>query len=215
MIRLCSLTLCATLSVGLLACGSNAPAGGESSKKAVDLMPGDSDVSGWKVDLSANKNKDGAPMTATSKEQAIGLIDGGAEPFYIDPYKAKVFAWQNYVNTTLPSVPQPDKATILMYVVEMPSADQAKGLYTAVLDINEYARKKGSEDDWVPTTPALGEASRIQDTGSMWWINFRQGVFYVELQLTPSTGPEPNYTPHNPETKAEAMKFAQAVVARF
>jgi hypothetical protein len=97
----------------------------------------------------------------------------------------------------------------------MPSVDQASGLYTAVLPLSEYARKANTPDDWKPTTPAVGEASRIQDDGSHWWINFHKGVFYVEIKLDPSAGPAPDYTPGNADTKAEAVKFAKAVADRM
>jgi hypothetical protein len=214
MTRLCSLTLCAGLAVGVLSCGSNGST--ETSKGALDIVPADSAVSGWKIDLSANKNANGAPMTATSKAQAIGLIDGGAEPFFppSSPSTPKVFVQQNYTNSTLAAA-QPDGAKVLLYVLEMASADDAKGLYSAVLSLSDYKRKQGTEDDWKATDTVVGDESRIEDTGSTWWINFRKGVFYVEVVLTPSTGPEPDYTPHDVDTKKEAMRFAQAVLAKM
>jgi hypothetical protein len=213
MIRFCSLTLSATLAVGLFACGSNGTS--ETSKGALDIIPADNAVSGWKVDKSVNQNPDGKPMTASSKGQAIQLIDGGAEPFYIDSYTPTLFAWQNYANSTLPAAPPPDGATVLLYVLEMPSADQAKGLYSAVLSRSEYMRMKGTDGDWKQTEPLLGDESRIEDTNSAWWINFHKGIFYVEVILTPSTGPEPDYTPHDPDTKAETMKFAKAILDKI
>ena len=97
----------------------------------------------------------------------------------------------------------------------MPSADQASGLYTAVLPLSEYARKAGTSEDWKPTTPTVGDASRIEDDGSHWWINFHKGVFYVEIKLDPSTGPAPDYTPSDPDTKIEAVRFAQAVADKM
>jgi hypothetical protein len=59
----------------------------------------------------------------------------------------------------------------------------------------------------------VGAESRIEDTGSAWWVNFHQGAFYVEVVLSPSTGPAPDYAPGNPATKAEAIRFAQAVAS--
>jgi hypothetical protein len=224
MTRLCSLSLCAALGTGLLSCGSN----GTTTKTALDLAPGENTVSGWTVDRAANQNyKPGdtnvpAPMTATSclscaKDPSHSiecLIDGAATPFCIASYEPKLFLWQNYLNKTLPAI-QPDVANVSMYILEMSSVEQATGLYSEVLKLSEYDRKKGTSDDWKATSPVVGTESRIQDTGSTWWINFHQGVFYIEIVLTPSTGPAPDYTPGNADTKKEAIRFAQAVASKM
>lgn len=214
MTRLCSLTLYAAFGTGLLACGSNGTTvdpidSAVSVKTALDLAPGDNTVSGWKIDRSANKYADARPMTGATKKDVEGLIDGAASPFFIDPNIPKMFVWQNYSNTTLAAAP--DGAEITMYILEMPNADQASGLYTSVLKLSEYARKQGTEDDWKATEPVLGAESRIQDTSSQWWINFHKGVFYVEVSMTPSSGPAPDYTPGNADTKNEAVRFAKAI----
>jgi len=242
MTRLYSLTLCAAL--GLVACGSNTSSGvsgtggssvsgtggssvsgtggssvsgtggSSSTKSALDIMPVDNTVSGWTIDREADKNANAAPMTGTTKAEVEAWIDGAATPFFLAPSTPQMFAWQNYLNPTLPAA-QPDGASISMYVLQMPSVDQASGLYTSVLPLSEYSRKAGTPDDWKPTTPTLGDASRIEDDGSHWWINFRKGVFYVEIKLDPSTGPAPDYTPSDPDTKKEAVRFAQAVADRM
>jgi hypothetical protein len=211
MTRLCSLTLCAAFGTGLFACGSNGTDNGANggTKTALQLAPGDNTVSGWKVDKDANKNPDAQPMTGATKKEVEGLIDGAASPFFIDPNIPKMFVWQNYTNTTLPAAP--DGAEIVMYILEMPSADQAAGLYSAVLKLSEYARKQGTDDDWKTTDPLLGAESRIQNTSSQWWVNFHKGVFYVEVSMTPSTGPAPDYTPGNADTKKAAISFAKAI----
>jgi hypothetical protein len=100
-----------------------------------------------------------------------------------------------------------------MYILQMPSAEQASGLYSAVLKLTEYNAR--TNEGWTATSPAVGTESRIQDTNSAWWINFYQGVFYVEISLTPSAGPGPDYTPGNADTKKEAVRFAQAVASRI
>jgi hypothetical protein len=211
MTRLCSLTLCAAFATGLLACGSNgttdSPSGG--AKTALQLAPGDDTVSGWKVDRASNKNGDAQPMKGATKKEVEGLIDGAASPFFIEPNIPNLFVWQNYLNSTLPAAP--DGAEILMYILEMPTADKAAGLYSAVLSLSEYARKQGTADDWKTTDPVLGAESRIQDTSSQWWVNFHKGVFYVEVSMTPSSGPGPDYLPGNADTKKEAIRFAKAI----
>ena len=209
MTRLGSLIFCATLGTGLVACGSNAT----SSKNAIDLVPVDGTVSGWTVDQAHSKSPGARAMIATTKAEAIGLIDGGAEPFYMAPYAPKQFIWQNYVNKGLAAAP--DGAHVALYILEMPSAEQASGLYTALLTQSDYARKAGTPDDWQSTSPLVGTHSRIEDTGSSWWINFHQDVFYVEVVLDPSSGPAPDFEPGNVDLKQEALRFAPAIAGKI
>lgn len=208
MTRSGSLVLSITLGTGLLACSSGD--GGGSSKGPLDLVPASNAVSGWTVDKDHSKNADGSPMTATDATGVIGLIDGGGES-YFKGYTPKLFVWQPYVNESLPSVP--DGASLDLRVIEYPSADQASGIYSAVLNLGDYAAR--TPEGWQPTSPAIGTEARIQDTTRQWWVNFHQGVFYVEVVVDPSTGPEPNFTPGNEETKKEAIRFAQAVAGKI
>jgi len=155
-------------------------------------------------------------MSATTEQEATALIDGGAAPFYKAPYTPKLFLWQNYINSTLPAAPPPKGASLMVYILQMPSVEQASGLYTAVLQGSEYSRKSGTPDDWQdPITPPLGADSRIQDTGTQWWINFHQDVFYVEVMLAPSFGPAPDYTIGDPDLKQEVIRFAQAIASKM
>jgi hypothetical protein len=202
--------LCATLGLGLLGCGST------STKDPLDLVPVDDTVSGWTVNESIVKSPGARAMTASNQKEAVALIDGAAAPFYKAPYAPKLFLWQNYVNQTLPAAPPPEGAALTLYILQMPSTDQASGLYTALLQESDYTRWVGTDQDWQdPTTPPLGDDSRIQDNGTSWWINFHQDVFYVEVMLSPSYGAPPDYTPGDPDLKAEALRFAQAVAAKM
>jgi hypothetical protein len=205
--RLSLLIVCMTLGAGPLACSSSG-GGGTTAKGPLDLVPASNAVSGWSVDVSRNKNGNETPMTATDLKSVTGLIDGGAESYFVDDYAPKLFVWQNYKNSSLSAAP--DGAMVDLRVVEYPSAEQAAGLYTAVLPLGDYARR-----EWEPTSPTMGTASRIQDTGGQWWINFHQGVFYIEVVLDPSTGPAPDFLPGNADLKAEAMRFAQAVAGKM
>jgi hypothetical protein len=220
MTRLGSLVLCSTLTAGLLACGSS-----ESSSPSdpLDLIPQDNDVSGWTVNQDMNKTPGARAMTATTLQEAENLIDGGATPFYKAPSTPKLFLWQNYLNKTLAAAPpdpqgNPNGATLLLYVLQMPSAEQAKGLYADLLKTpgTDHTRLAGTDKDWQdPTTPALGGASRVQDTGAQWWINFYQDVYYVEVLLAPSFGPPPDYEISDPALKDETLRFAQDVASRI
>jgi hypothetical protein len=245
MTRFSSILLCSVLSIGLLACGSNAttdgaggsgqggaapgsggaaggPGGGTGGaagavtapKTALDAIPGNNAVSGWTIDPDNGKTASLPAATATTETDTEALIDGAAADFFAAPNNPKTFAWQNYVNSTVKDAPT--GATVVLYVLEMPSAEQAAGLYASLRSAALYSRKKGTPDDWQdPTTPLVGTASRIQNSGDTWWINFHKGNFYVEVNLMPSQGPAPDYNPGNENTKAEAFRFAQAVASRI
>lgn len=195
--------------------GGNLGTGGSSttSRNPLDLVPLDNDVSGWLVDRDLSRDPKKRAMTATTLAEAEALIDGAAAGYFREPDVPKLFLWQNYINSTLR--PAPDSAAIMLFIFEMPSVDQAKGLYTAVLQQPDYQRKLGAPDDWQATTPAVGTASRILDTGVQWWINFYKGVFYVEILLSPSYGPPPDYETGSSDTKDAALRFAQAIAARI
>jgi hypothetical protein len=215
MIRFGSIVLCTALATGLLACGSSTPSDNNpvdsstpSNKNPIELVPASNAVSGWSVDKEHSKNADGTPMTATDQTGVIGLIDGGGEAYFAESYEPKLFIWQPYVNSTLTSVP--DGAQLDFRLVQYPSAEQAKGLYAAVVKMGDYARR-----EWQPTSPTFGTESRIQDTTSQWWINFYKDAYYVEIVVDPSSGPAPDFTPGNEETKKAAIDFAKAVVSKM
>lgn len=242
MTRFGLLVLLATLSLGPVSCGSSTSesenggtggnsgsggssggSGGDSSSSStqnpLDLIPVDNTVSGWTIDTASNMGGSAKPMTGSTKEEGGQLIDGGIEPFYSDGFTPKLFIWQNYKNGSLPDAPvdkdNPLGAAISLYVFQMPSADQASGMYRNLLKYSEYTRKSGTDDDWKDTSPAIGGGSRIQDSGADWWINFYKGTYYVEVKLTPSNGPAPDFTPGNENLKKEAMRFAQALASKL
>lgn len=232
MTRLGSLILCATLGSSLSACGSNntsstsqggdsggksgsAGSGGTTSTKdPIELVPLDNDLSGWVVDQDHNANPGQRAMVGKTFDEVTDLIDGGSDKYYTTDgaFTPKEFLWQNYKNSSLPSVPPPDVAIVKLYIFQMPSADQAAGLYGRTLKDQDH--KPYTWQD--PTTPPVGTASRITDTGSQWYFNFYQGVYYVEISLTPSYGPESTgFAAGNAETKQEAFHFAQAIASKI
>jgi hypothetical protein len=243
MIRLGSLVVCATLGAGILSCGSNtaidttsaggsgggaggSAAGGSSggaggtSTSALDplsLVPRNNEVSGWTVDTTITKSGSAPAKTASNEKEAVDMIDGGAAPFYRAPYSPKFFMWQNYANETLPAAPPPTTGSLMLYILQMPSEEQAKGLYADLVKVDgtDYTRLAGTDKDWKTPSPALGTESRIQDTGAQWWINFYKGVYYVEVMLFPSYGPKPDYIPSEPTLRDETVRFAKAVASKM
>jgi hypothetical protein len=183
-----------------------------SAKNPLYLVPLDNEVPGWRVDRESARDPNQRAMTATNLTETTNLIDGAAECYYAGPNIPKMFLWQNYLN---PSLSAPEGARVRLYIFVMPTAAQAKGLYTALLQFSEYSRKTGMPGDWQPTVPVIGTESRMEDTDTQWWINFYQDVYYVEVLLDPSYGPPPDYLINDPVTQQTALRFAQAIAARI
>ena len=175
----------------------------------LDLFPRNYTIAGWTVDPSNSPTVGLIAATATTLSDAENLIDGAASDFFAGPNVPVIFAWQNYVSTTVPTASPPDGAKVMLYILQMASAQQAAGLYASLRSAALYARTTWSE----PTSPLVGTNSRIQDTGDHGWINFYKNNYYVEISLSPSYGPAPNYTPGNASTKTAAIQFAQAIAS--
>jgi hypothetical protein len=210
MTRFGSLMLCATLTSALLACGGN----NASTQDPVELVPLDNDVSGWTVDQAHNKTPGQRAMIGLTYDEVTALIDGGVGDFYFGSYAPKAFLWQNYLNPSLPAFPPENGAVVSLYILQMPSAAQATGLYTDILQFSDHKDTGGAGTPWQdPSAPLVGTGSRIKDTGRQWWINFHQDVYYIEVLLGPSE-PAPDYTPSD-ATKQETSRFAQAVAGKI
>ncbi len=177
---------------------------------ALSLVPKANGVSGWTIDPDSEKTVNLAAATGTTEKQVEDLIDGAAADFF-DGFTPVQFAWQNYVNATLPKADVPDVATLKLYILQLPNSSDAAGLYQHMLSANLYARYSTWAD---PSTP-IGTKARMVDTGDHWWINFYKGAFYVEVDVTPSGGPAPDYTPGLKSTKDAAIAFAQAIAAKI
>jgi hypothetical protein len=212
MTRFGSIVLCGALAAAFVGCSSSSDTT-KPPKDPTDLVPRDQTVSGWTIDRTNSKTGGKVAATAVGEIETESLIDGGCENYYQDPYMPKMFLWQNYVNATLASAP--DGATVKLYVFEMPSEEQAKGIFTAILQRPNYAGRTGMPNDWQATAPAVGSESRVQDTGSQWWVNFHSGVFYVEVLLGPSYGPPPDYPEADTDNRQEAVRFAQGVASKI
>jgi hypothetical protein len=232
MTRLGFLAFCAALSAGLPACSSDgsttpntSPQDGSTTPKPtpdlatatpkdpLEVVPLDNDLPGWIVDKALARDPNARAMTATTQKQVEGLIDGGAEDYFQGPNLPKMFLWQNYLNSTLSAAPE--GANAKLYVFQLASAEAAKGFFEQLLTVSDYKMKAGTPDDWTTASSSLGDGSRIQDTASQWWINFHKGAFYVEVLMDPSYGPPPDYALGDPNTKAEALRFAEAIASRI
>jgi hypothetical protein len=182
-------------------------AGGSTAVSATDLIPRDNTIPGWTVDPDNPRTSGKVAATATDANSTEALIDGAAADFFKAPASPTLFAWQEYLNATLTT----PSATATLYILQMPSADQAAGLYTAIKTASLYVGK-----DWTdPSTPLIGVGSRIADTGDHWWINFYKGSFYVEVSIGPSYNPTPPYDLHYAVTKDAAVAFANAIAGQI
>jgi hypothetical protein len=199
----------------LVGCGSNTPSGGAGGT-IQDLIPGNNTITGWTIDPGNSKTAGQVAAFGTAEQTVENLIDGAAADFFAPPATPTNFAWQNYVNVTLPDAPvdpaqTPQGATLKLYVLQMPSEAQAAGLYTSLLSANLYVGNTWTD----PTTPAVGTKSRVTNSGTDWWINFYKGVYYVEVRMTPSFGPAPNYTPNDASLETVAFTFATAITSKI
>jgi hypothetical protein len=206
---------CATCvaSVALVGCGggSSGGAGGSGGGTFLDLVPRDNTISGWVVDQTVAKTAGQVAATATTEQAVTDLIDGAAADFFASPYTPQNFAWQNYLNASLPSpMGATTGSTMKLYILQMPSG-QPCNLYASLLNVALY-----SSNTWTdPTTPAIGTKSRITDSGTDWWINFCKGSYYVEVRLSPSYGPAPDYAVSDAGQKKAALDYATAIAAKM
>jgi len=220
MIRFDSTILCATLGVALLACGSNSSSSG--GKDILDVFPRGGEVAGWSIDPNSAKTKDVVAKTGTDQAATEALIDGASADFFKSPFTPVVFGVQNYLNTTLASAPDDGTGVrVKLYVLEMPTAAQASSLYASLMSASLYAPYSEAgligEARWTdPSSPVVGDHSRVVDAGDTWWINFYKGVYYGEVWLTPSYGPKStDYAQHDATLRAAAFEFATAVAKKM
>jgi hypothetical protein len=222
MTRLSSLVTCAAIALGvsLAGCGSNgssttqqndaSTSDAATAATALSMVPKANEVTGWTIATDNDKTSGLVAATGTTEKAVEDLIDGAAADFF-NGFTPVQFAWQNYINTTLPVSDAPAGATGVLHVLQMPDAAQASGLYASLLSASLYSKYTWAD----PSSPVIGSRSRIVDTNQTWWINFYKGNFYVEVEVGPSAGPAPDYTSGLQSTKAAAIAFAQAVAAKI
>jgi len=171
------------------AAGGGAGGGLGGTAVVLGIVPASGAISGWTVDTAFNASTTGWPSdtskpgVATNLKDATDLIDGGAGGFFnsAQGLAPNVFVWQNYINNTTNPPLSPGGYQLALYVMQMPSVTQATTLYTSLLD-GTHSLYNGTWTD--PTTPLIGDASRIINSGTDWWVNFRKGVYYAQVRLT-------------------------------
>jgi hypothetical protein len=191
--------------------GSSVLPQGGCGSSFLNVFPRNNTIPGWTVDRNNSLTASRVAATATSETDTEALIDGAAAAFFAAPHVPLTFAWQNYVSTTVTDAPGPDYATLSLYVLQMANAEQASALYTSLLTDPLHAARTWIE----PSSPLIGASSRLADTGDHWWINFYKDNCYVEISLSPSYGPAPDYTVGDANTKAAAVTFSQAVASKM
>jgi hypothetical protein len=221
MTRFGSIILCATLGLAgaaLTACGSNGSSGG---KTLLDVFPRSGQISGWNVDPASAKTKDIVAATGADEATVEGLIDGASADFFKSPSTPVEFGVQNYISTTVADAPVDGTGVkVKLYILQMPTAAQASVLYASLMSANLYSTWNNSGGDaegvWAdPSSPVVGDHSRVVDAGDTWWVNFYKGVYYAEVWLNPSYGPKPDLVLHDQKLKAAAFAFAKAVADKM
>jgi hypothetical protein len=170
-----------------------------------------SDFNGGAQNWPADKTQ---PAVSTTYKGVTDLIDGGAEPFFAGSFTPTTFLWQNYINTNLSaadSANAPGGYTLSLYLLQMPSATQASGLYASVLAPGSTFTLYTS-NTWDALSPVIGDESRIADSGADWQINFHKGAYYVQVDLNPSYDSAGN---PNAQSKAETIKFATYIASKM
>jgi hypothetical protein len=137
-------------------CGPAAPA-------AIDsFFPKDNTIGTYALEASTPTVQ--VAKSATAMEN---LIDGDAAPFIARG--AAALGWAKYASGAY---------RLDARVWQMKSATNATETYNAlVTDVALY-----QANTW--TALSVGEAGRIADTGSSWWLNARKGAYLIEVKVT-------------------------------
>jgi hypothetical protein len=141
------------------ACSSD---GGTTTKTFEELFPTENEVAGFTVDSSK-----GGLKVARTVAAVQGLIDGDADPFTTPTVLFAAFGRQYY---------KVGDKSVELRIWQMKDAATAQSIYTDLLDDPLY-----TSTTWTDTP--IGEAGRIDNTGSRWWVNARKGAFYVEVSI--------------------------------
>ncbi|MHB8872520.1 MAG: hypothetical protein ACYC8T_02430 [Myxococcaceae bacterium] len=156
-------TLAALLTLAALtaACGpANTP-----PPSVESYFPKDNEVGAWVGGTTAGKT--GVQVATTAKE-AEALVNGDAAPF--NDKGMVTFAWEKYAK---------DAYTLDLRVWQFKDASAATDAYGHLV-ANASLYKAAT---W--TDLAVGDAGRIADTGTTWWLNSHKGAFIIEAKINP------------------------------
>lgn len=173
--------LLSALALVTLACGPATP-----QPQAIDsLFVANNEIGTWVEDTSVGT---AGVETARTRDAVYALINGDAEPFIAKGFIA--FARERY---------RKDSYTADLRVWQMKDATVAKDTYDSlVVDAAAY-----KSNNWTAVT--IGDAGRIADTGSTWWVNARKGAYVIEVKAQPKDS----------TTEADAQAFATAVAGKI
>jgi surface antigen len=199
-----ALTILVGALLGVNGCGSSSTettpsgTGGAGAKTIEQVIPKANDIAGWNLDSTNSKTAGQLAAFGRNKDDAEALIDGSAAAFFKAPYSS-VLAWQNYVNG--------DGYTVDLHLWQLTTAELAGALFAELLvDYPLYANNVWTD------LAGLGDAARITNTGTTWWINLRKGAYIVEISLDkPPLGSEETDTTGREVAKA----YAAELLGRF
>jgi len=177
------------LMISLAVCILGAACGG--SSVAIDsLMPAPTEITGWSEDPAQGT---AGVAVARTPAQAEALVDGDAAPFTAHNFVA--FAWQQY---------QKDNYRLDLRIWQFADTAAATAIYDDLLTQSSLY----STATW--NAEAAGDAGRIANTGTSWWINTRKHGYYVEAKMTTTPPAAPDAA-----GRTDAEAFVSAVLGKI
>ncbi|MBI3180282.1 MAG: hypothetical protein HYZ27_11515 [Deltaproteobacteria bacterium] len=169
----------------LIACGDSDP---PSATTIESLVPASGEVSGWNEDPAT-----GAPGVEVGKTHAEveAKIDGDMEPFAAKSFVA--LARQHYAK---------DGYQLELRIWQMKDEATATALYSDLATtVSLYSALSWSN-------VSVGDAGRVADSGTTWWVNTRKKAYHVEARVSQKSVADAT-------SRADVEAFAKAVVAKI
>jgi hypothetical protein len=150
----------------------------ESTTVSIDtLVPSENAVSGWTFDPAhpAQPVAKTNPEFLDSPPTGIYGTDGGGVPFVDHNFVSFVERW--YINSNFGNY------DVKLWLFQMPDSATAKQLYDDLRSDPRYERNTHqTTNNW--ESVSVGEAGRVADTSTAYWLNARKGLYYFEVWLT-------------------------------
>lgn len=159
---------------------------GPTPSQAIDtLFVKDNEIGTWVEDTSLGS---AGVETARTRDGVYALVNGDAEPFIAKGFVA--FARERYRSGSY---------TADVRVWQMKDAAVARDTYSSlVTDVSAY-----KANTW--TDVAIGEAGRIADTGTTWWVNAKKAAYVIEVKAQP----------RDATSETDSKAFATAVASKI